>query len=205
MVGGEAESAHNPARLGPLDPAHMRLMPLGFGRYLNVKRKYTNFIKGGQNMIGPVFLRGELINKFKEHLINTEYHYVIHSGIANINSIAERFKFEKLDDLLDKFIGSDYPIVCKSGSKSAIPFWDYHVAVNSSRYDNEVVVTELLIREPKDSYMTKGVLMAFYMLINDRYKFERLIVPIKMTEIIGYEDIGIVSKNDETILFRKHS
>ncbi|WP_339217229.1 hypothetical protein [Paenibacillus sp. FSL W7-1332] len=156
-------------------------------------------------MIGPVFLRGELINKFKEHLINTEYHYVIHSGIANINSIAERFEFEKLDDLLDKFIGSDYPIVCKSGSKSAIPFWDYHVAVNSSRYDKEVVVTELLIREPKDSNMTKGVLMAFYMLINDRYKYERLIVPIKMTEIIGYEDIGIDSKNDETILFRKHS
>ncbi|MEC0128716.1 hypothetical protein P4H57_29420, partial [Paenibacillus pabuli] len=75
-------------------------------------------------MIGPIFLRGDLIHKFKEHLTHTEYHYVIHNGVENINSTAERFELKNLNDLFDKFISADYPIVCKSGSKSTIPFWD---------------------------------------------------------------------------------
>jgi hypothetical protein len=155
-------------------------------------------------VIGPIFLRGDLIYKFKEHLTNFEYHCVIHNGVANINSTSERFEFKNPNDLFNKFISSDYPIVCKSGSKSAIPFWDYHIAVNRSKCDKEVVVTELLVREPKDPNVINAVLMAFYILINEKYKYERLVVPIKMNEIVGYEDIEVHSNYEETILLKKY-
>ncbi|MCG7380837.1 hypothetical protein MH215_28030 [Paenibacillus sp. ACRSA] len=155
-------------------------------------------------MIGPIFLRGDLIHQFKEHLTNTEYHRVIHNGVADTNSTTERFKLEKLNDTFHTFINSDYPIICKSGSKSTIPFWDYHIAVNRSKYDKEVIVTELLVREPNDQNVTNAVLMAFYMLINEKYKYERLVVPIRMNDIVGYEEIGIQSHKDGSVLFRKY-
>ena len=155
-------------------------------------------------MIGPIFLRGDLIHQFKEHLTNTEYHRVIHNGVADTNSTTGRFKLEKLNDTFDTFINSDYPIICKSGSKSTIPFWDYHIAVNRSEYDKEVIVTELLVREPNDQNVTNAVLMAFYMLINEKYKYERLVVPIRMNNIVEYEEIGIQSHKDGSVLFRKY-
>ena len=154
-------------------------------------------------MIGPIFLRGDLVHGFKEYLASTEYHCVIHNGVANINSTQKKLEFKELNDVFNTFINSDYPIICKAGSKSKIPFWYYHIAVNRSRYDKELVVTELLIREPKEHNLINAVLMAFYILINEKYKYERLVVPIKMNEIIGYEDIEMHSKNEMTTLFKK--
>ncbi len=51
-------------------------------------------------------------------------------------------------------------------------FSNAHVAVNSFRDEREVVITELLVRELKDTNMINGILLAFYMMINDRYKHE---------------------------------
>ncbi len=155
-------------------------------------------------MIGPIILRGELITSFREHLLNTEYHYVIHNGETKLNSIARRLDIEQANYLLNNFINSRYPLVCKAGSKSVIPFFDYHVAVNSyNSEDKELLITELIVREPKGSNMINGVLMAFYMLINDRYKHERLLIPFKLPEIKGYDDIEINSTDNVTFLCKK--
>lgn len=45
--------------------------------------------------------------------------------------------------------------------------------------------------------------MAFYMLTGDRYPHERLIVPLRLTGLDEYGDIGLLSAPDQTILYMK--
>lgn len=101
-------------------------------------------------MIGPIFLTSDLILPFKQHLANTDYHLVIHKGISNSYSTAQRYVHKQADELVDHFVASDYPLVCKSGSKSSVTFWDYHAAMTVSEDRKDLFMTELLVREPEE-------------------------------------------------------
>jgi len=151
-------------------------------------------------MIGPIFLTSDLILPFKQHLADTDYHLVIHKGMSNPQSTPRRHIREHADKLIDRFLASDYPLVCKSGSKSSVPFWNYHAAVTVSEDRKDLFMTELLVREPEEQNISKGIVMAFYMLIGDRYPHERLIVPLRLTGLDEYEDIGLLPALDQTIL-----
>ncbi len=140
-------------------------------------------------MIGPIFLREGLVTKFKDHISSIPYCIVIHNGEMHSIRTENHLAIEEVNSIVSNFTNAKYPIVCSAGSKSSIPFWDYHVALNSKNNDKEVFVSELLVREPRHENMIKGILMAYYMLINKRHNYERLVVPIELVKIKEFEDI----------------
>jgi len=140
-------------------------------------------------LIGPIFLREGLVAKFKDHISSVPYCIVIHNAKRYSVSVEKKLATEEVSSIVNHFLSTRYPIVCSAGSKSSIPFWDYHIALTGGNNDEEVFVSELLVREPKDENVTKGILMAYYMLINKKHNYEKLVVPMELVEIKEYEDI----------------
>lgn len=140
-------------------------------------------------MIGPIYLRDGLVTKFKDHISRIPYCIIIHNSKPHSNISEKDLEKEEITSIVNNFISARYPIVCSAGSKSSIPFWDYHIALNSDNNYKEVFVAELLVREPRSENIINGILMAYYMLINKKHNYERLVVPIELVNIKEYEDI----------------
>lgn len=157
-------------------------------------------------MIGPIFLKGDLVNNFKEHLLNYRYHNIVHKGVSNFDCFDKNFTKKEVDIIVDSFVESDFPVVCRSGSKSSIPFFDYHIALRFDGEDNEVLVHELLVREPKLENCKKGILMACYMLMLDkRFSIERIVVPFSLIETSDFKEFKVEQDIDRklTILSKR--
>jgi hypothetical protein len=162
--------------------------------------------KGALTMIGPLFLRGDLTKKFREHLLQTAYHHVVSSGRSNMGGSSKSFSSDEVDVIMDHFEKAAFPIVCSAGSKSSNPFWEFHVAL---RYDGETkkdaFIYELLVREPVMDNLIKGIMMAFYVLVSPRFEMERIIVPFHVTGLDDVEDILVEKDTNRniTILSRR--
>lgn len=88
-------------------------------------------------MIGPAILRGNLIEKFREQLLNFNYYHIINDVAKAFNYELKKLNDHEVDSITKSFIESDIPIVCLAGSKSTVPFWDYHCAININQEKNE--------------------------------------------------------------------
>lgn len=155
-------------------------------------------------MIGPIILKGELVEGFRSHLLNFPYFHVINDGTIQLGNSAKDFTKDEADSITRNFINSSFPIICLAGSKSAIPFFDYHIALKYASNKNEVIVNELLVREPKHENAIKAIIMAYYVLINRG--IEKLGVPYELSGFGDYEDILVekVPNENITYLSRKH-
>ncbi|SHI57886.1 hypothetical protein SAMN02745163_00416 [Clostridium cavendishii DSM 21758] len=161
-------------------------------------------------MIAPTILKGELVERFREHLLEFNYYHIIYEGKNNSCIESRSFNIYEANLIINNFINSNIPIVCMAGSKSSIPFFDYHCAVNIDKEKGEAYVYELLVKESKEENLIKGLVMALYVmkyfLKSDKCKIERLIVPLL---ILGCEDNeefvveNIISEN-KAILYLKN-
>ncbi|AIQ20637.1 hypothetical protein H70357_31055 [Paenibacillus sp. FSL H7-0357] len=158
-------------------------------------------------MIGPIYLREGLVTKFKDHISSIPYCIIIHNDETHSIKKTKNLTIDEVNSIVFNFISAKYPIVCSAGSKSTIPFWDYHVALNCGDSDKDVFISELLVREPMHENMIKGILMAYFMVINNKNNYERLVVPIELEKIEGYEDITIEYDhlNNLTYLYKRSS
>lgn len=155
------------------------------------------------DMIGPLFLRGELVAKFREHLLQMPYSHVISEGRGLLSNESRIFSESDAEALVHRFEQSSFPLVCFAGSKSSIPFWDYHIALRYGERKDELKVYELLAREPAKDNAMKAVLMAYDLLVNEIYGVDKLHVPCQLAEAVD-RDIGIEATGDNTtILYRK--
>lgn len=156
-------------------------------------------------MILPVLLRGERIEEFRKHLLDFGYHHLVNAGKSSIDNSFKNFTTEETNAIVESFIDSDFPIVCLAGNKSSIPFWDYHVALNYSNNTKEVMIYELLAREPKEENCLKGIFMAFYFLSQKRFEIERIVVPFifNSEEHVGDVLIEKIVDKNKTILRRR--
>jgi hypothetical protein len=156
-------------------------------------------------MIGPVILKGELIEQFSKHLLSFPYHLVIHEGTEDVDNSCRIFSKDEVADIMEIFNTSSYPIVCKSGSKSSIPFWGSHAALKYGRDKKEVVICKLLARDPKQDNMIKGILMSYYFLVNNRFGVDKLLVPLDLQNLIADKSIHTVynAATNITYLSRK--
>lgn len=145
-------------------------------------------------MIGPIFLRGELIEKFREHLLNVPYNQVIHQGISCVDNEMKKESTDKVNEIINQFVQARFPIVCSAGSKSYIPFWDYHLALQYDEEKRTAVICELLVREPNEDHCRKALLMAYYLLVNPKMEVERIQAPMNLSHLADckeFEDIII--------------
>ena len=155
-------------------------------------------------MIGPTILKGDIVERFREHLSNFSYYHIVHQGISYKNSENRPFNIEERDLIISNFISSDLPIVCMAGSKSSIPFWDYHCAVNINIESKEAYVSELLIKEPKDQNLLNGLTMAlFFLSFNRKYRINRLIIPLLLLDYEFEEGIKVEFRESDnsTVLY----
>ncbi|WP_379391666.1 hypothetical protein [Paenibacillus lentus] len=142
-------------------------------------------------MIGPLFLRGELIEKFRNHLLSVPYYHIIHKGSSQIDNPIMNLSEDQIDSIIHNFVNSNFPIVCSAGSKSSIPFFDYHIALKYSNDMREVEISELLVFEPKDRNAINGIEMAFYVLVNKKVGVERIQIPFILKGLDDRKDIFI--------------
>ena len=148
-------------------------------------------------MIGPVFLRGALIQEFKDHLVKFPYAPIIRRGIGNLDAVPKTFTQEEAEAVVHDFAKQRFPIVCRAGSKSSIPFFDFHVALEHAENESEVRIVEMLVCEPIRGNAAKGMLMAYYTLVNDKTGIEKLQVPFipeGLDEGLNIELTGEVKK-----------
>ncbi|MEK5162125.1 hypothetical protein NYE69_07250 [Paenibacillus sp. FSL R5-0527] len=108
--------------------------PVGLGRFCR--------------MIGPCYLHGALIPKFRDHLMEFAYYPVIRHGLSNLNVGPKTLTLEEAEATVKDFTKWRFPIVCLGGSKSSVPFFDYHIALGFGESEREVTIGELLVREP---------------------------------------------------------
>lgn len=139
-------------------------------------------------MIGPIFLRGKYIEKFREHLLIFPYNHVIHEGISCLDDTTKNLPTDKVNKVIDHFVNARFPIFCFAGSKSTIPFWDYHVALDYDHDKKEASITELLVRDPILENSRKGILMAYDFLVNPRVGVERIRVPMNVNSMGDNKD-----------------
>lgn len=156
-------------------------------------------------MIGPAFLKGDLIEKFREHLQKFNYYHIVHEGISNIECSETGFSFEEVNQVIEDFCSADFPMVCLAGSKSKVPFWDYHVALRFGSDLKEAFIYELLAKEPKEENYLRGMAMAFYILTQNRYGIERIVVPFIIKGCMELDGIFIepIMEKNISILHKK--
>ncbi|CAI8808648.1 DUF695 domain-containing protein [Brevibacillus sp. IT-7CA2] len=145
-------------------------------------------------VIGPIFLRGELIERFREHLLNVPYYLVIHQGISCVDNEMKKVCTDEVDEIINQFVHARFPIVCSAGSKSSIPFWDYHLALQYDEEKRTATICELLVREPNQDHCRKALLMAYYLLVNPKTGVERIQAPMNLSNLADckeFEDIFI--------------
>lgn len=152
-------------------------------------------------MIKPVILKGKLIEEFREHLMNFNYYYIISEGNNIVDYKNRKLNKEEADLIIDRFIKSNIPIVCLAGSKSAVPFFDYHCAINLGK--NEAYLNELLIKEPLEKNLLNALTMAFYVLYYKTKEIKRLVVPLRLDSYNFEEEIKseVIGEN-KTILYK---
>lgn len=158
-------------------------------------------------MIGPLYLRGDLVDKFATHLMEVPYVHVVHSGSSCLNTHMNQ-TIEQINTFLESFINSSFPIVCSSGSKSKVPFFDYHIALNYCVDKKMVYIQELIVLQPIHENTIKGILMAWYVLIYKEVEIEKMRIPFIITDhsnITDFEDVNIEldTNNNVTYLSRK--
>jgi len=95
-------------------------------------------------LIGPIFLREGLVAKFKDHISSVPYCIVIHNAKRYSVSVEKKLATEEVSSIVNHFLSTRYPIVCSAGSKSSIPFWDYHIALTGGNNDEDTVNTATL-------------------------------------------------------------
>ncbi|MCM3701379.1 hypothetical protein [Paenibacillus macerans] len=144
-------------------------------------------------MIGPCYLHGALIPKFRDHLMEFAYYPVIRHGLSNLNVGPKTLTLEEAETTVNDFTKWRFPIVCFAGSKSSIPFFDYHIALGFGENEREVTISELLVREPVHENTVKGILMAYYTLVNDKTGIEKMRVPFVLP---GLKEEGLKIKID---------
>ncbi|MBW5469747.1 hypothetical protein GPJ61_18080 [Brevibacillus formosus] len=143
-------------------------------------------------MIGPIFLRGELIERFKLHLLNVPYYQMIHQGISCVDNNMKKVSTDAVNEIIHQFVETRFPIVCSAGSKSSVPFWDYHLALQYDEDKRTAVICELLVREPNQDHCRKALLMAYYVLVNSKMGVERIQASMNLSELADckeFEDI----------------
>ncbi|WP_334076634.1 hypothetical protein [Paenibacillus sanfengchensis] len=148
-------------------------------------------------MIGPVFLRAALIQEFIDHLIKFPYASVIRRGISDLDAVPKTFTQEEAEAVVHDFAKQRFPIICRAGSKSSIPFFDFHVALEHAGNESEVRIVEMLVCEPVRENAAKGMMMAYYTLVNDKTGIEKLWVPFipeGLDEGLNIEPMGEVKK-----------
>lgn len=128
-------------------------------------------------MIGPCYLHGALIPKFRDHLMEFAYYLVIRHGLSNLNVGPKTLTLEEAEATVKDFTKWRFPIVCLGGSKSSVPFFDYHIALGFGESEREVTIGELLVREPVHENAVKGILLAYFTLVNDKTGIEKMRVP----------------------------
>ncbi|TQK74562.1 hypothetical protein FB479_101158 [Brevibacillus sp. AG162] len=62
-------------------------------------------------MIGPIFLCGELIERFREHLLNVPYYQVMHQGISCVDNEMKKVSTDKVNKIIKHFVHARFPIV----------------------------------------------------------------------------------------------
>lgn len=155
-------------------------------------------------MIHPVFIKGDLVEKFREHLIEYPYYHIVHEGISNLESPIKKFSNIKVEGIINSFEKSDFPLACHAGSKSTEKFFDYHIALRYGKDKKEVFVYELIVREEKDRNIINGVLMAFYLLTLSRFGIEKMLVPFKIGDLGSIDDINVESVGDNLTLLTRN-
>ncbi|NRR21125.1 hypothetical protein [Brevibacillus sp. MS2.2] len=143
-------------------------------------------------MIGPIFLRGELIEKFREHLLNVSYHQVIHQGISCVDNEMKKVSTDDVHEIINQFVHARFPIVCSAGSKSSIPFWDYHFALQYDEDKRTAIICELLVREPNQDHCRKALLMAYYLLVNPKMGVERIQAPMNLSNLADCKEFEAI-------------
>lgn len=157
-------------------------------------------------MIGPLFLRGDLIHKFSKHLLGVPYFHVVHNGNNCLDDSSMNRTIDHANVIINNFTTSSFPIICFAGSKSSNPFFDYHIALNYCSDKRHLYIHELLVREPIQENIIKGILMASYVLINKEVGIEAIRIPFIISDylnVIGIEDVIIEFdvNNNETYLY----
>jgi len=142
-------------------------------------------------MIGPYFLQGALVERFREHLLAYPYAHLVHRGKPCDQAAASRFSEERAEHAVNGFVGSSFPLVCSAGGKSSVPFWDYHIALRKGEDEREAWVYELLVGEPIPVNRIKGIQMAYYVLVNDRYSIDRIVIPLALPDLADFEDVSV--------------
>lgn len=158
-------------------------------------------------MIGPLYLKGELVNKFAKHLLEVPYVHVVHSGSSCLNTHMNQ-TIEQINTFFESFINSSFPIVCSAGSKSRVPFFDYHIALNYCADKKMVYIQELIVLHPIHENTIKGILMAWYVLIYKEVEIEKMRIPFLITDLSHIKDFGDVNieldiNNNATYLSRR--
>ncbi|MGG4453276.1 hypothetical protein [Brevibacillus porteri] len=143
-------------------------------------------------MIGPIFLRGELIEGFREHLLSVPYYQVIHQGISCVDNEMKKVSTDKVNEIINHFVHARFPIVCSAGSKSTIPFWDYHHALQYDEDKRTAIICELLVREPNQDHCRKALLMAYYLLVNPKMGVERIQAPMNLSHLADCKEFEAI-------------
>ncbi|WP_429845611.1 hypothetical protein [Brevibacillus sp. FIR094] len=143
-------------------------------------------------MIGPIFLRGELIEGFREHLLSVPYYQVIHQGISCVDNEMKKVSTDNVKEIINQFVHSRFPIVCSAGSKSTIPFWDYHLALQYDEDKRTAIIYELLVREPNQDLCRKALLMAYYLLVNPKMGVERIQAPMNLSHLADCKEFEAI-------------
>lgn len=154
-------------------------------------------------MLHPVFIRGDLIDPFRAHLLKYPYYKAIHKGTEELGGSIKRLSSLEVDEVMCSFENSDFPLACHLGSKSAEKFFDYHIALRYGEDKREVLVYELIVRDDKERNIINGILMSFYFLSLDRYGIERMIVPFKVPGLGGVDDLKLSYINDNATLITR--
>ncbi|MDQ0092042.1 hypothetical protein J2T12_005486 [Paenibacillus anaericanus] len=155
-------------------------------------------------VLHPVFIEGDLIDKFRDHLLQYPYYHVIHEGLTDLGCLIKRFSNIEADGIINSFKKSDFPLACHLGSKSTEKFFDYHIALRYGNDKKEVFVYELVVREEKEKNIINGLLMAFYLLTISRYGIEKMLIPYNLTSLGTIDDINVESiSNNLTLLTLK--
>lgn len=154
-------------------------------------------------MLHPVFIRGELIDHFRAHLLKYPYYKAVHKGTEALGGTIGRLSSIEVDEVMCSFENSDFPLACHLGSKSTEKFFDYHIALRYGGDKREVFVNELIVRGDQEKNIMNGIWMSFYFLSLDRYGIERMIVPFKVPGLGGVDDLKLSYINDNATLITR--
>lgn len=157
-------------------------------------------------MIGPMFLRNELKDAFQKHLAQYPYWHLVRQGRHHSESEYKAFSHEEAAVAVDAFAAHPYPVVCRAGSKSKEPFFDFHIALGNSGRKGELHVEELLVRDPKESNIARAVTMACGIMFYKTFEVDQIWIPIRLDEArLGLDEVAVVynPNPDETIVLKK--